>query len=122
MDTPLKTIPPNPRKNKGWWADRVRGSLIAQITAAGLLVAGLPGCANDISTRAQKLELDMNKERAVKTLGSRHSTVAARKEGDGGKVEVLLFEDKRGNNILGYFRDGKLVQWGASAILQNTPH
>ena len=63
----------------------------------------------------------MPRDRAVKTIGHQYSTVAARKEGDSGRVEVLRFSDKRGNELLGYFRDGKLVQWGDLSALQNMP-
>ena len=81
----------------------------------------LTGCAGSIDARSQRLELDMPKEKAIKTLGHRHSTVAARKEGSQARVEVIRFEDKKNNEILAYFRDGKLVQWGDTRALENMP-
>ena len=94
---------------------------IAILSTALAMSTFLTGCANGIHQRSQKLQLDMPRDRVVKTIGHRHSTVAARKEGDSGRVEVLRFSDKRGNELLGYFRDGKLVQWGDSSALQNMP-
>ncbi len=63
----------------------------------------------------------MPKSKAIKVVGHRHITVAARKEGTGQRLEVLKFEDKKGGEIFGYFRDGKLVQWGDQAALANMP-
>jgi hypothetical protein len=91
------------------------------MSAALVLTTLLAGCANGIHQRSQKLQLDMPRDRAVKVLGHQHSTVAARKEGDSSSVEVLRFSDKQGNELLGYFRDGKLVQWGDVSALQNMP-
>lgn len=97
------------------------GRFIVMLSSALALSTFLTGCANGLYQRSQKLQLDMPKNRAVKMIGHRHSTVAARKEGDNGHVEVLRFSDKRGNELLGYFRDGKLVQWGDLSALQNMP-
>jgi len=96
-------------------------NLIAMTSATLMLSAFLTGCAGGIHQRSQKLQLDMPRDQAVKTIGHRHFTVAARKEVDNSRVEVLRFSDKRGNELLGYFRDGKLVQWGDLSILQNMP-
>lgn len=81
----------------------------------------LVGCAGTIHQRAQGLQLDMPREQVIKTIGHQHSTVAARKERDDQNVEVLRFSDKRGDEIIGYFRNGKLVQWGDLSVLRDMP-
>jgi hypothetical protein len=97
-----------------------KASFITSIIVA-LASILLTGCAGNISERAQDLELGMPKASAIKIIGHRRTIVAARRESSGGSVEVLRFKDKKGTEIMTYFRDGKLVQWGDASVLQGIP-
>ncbi|MBU6182812.1 MAG: hypothetical protein KGR46_08375 [Verrucomicrobia bacterium] len=92
-------------------------------TPIALLALGvlLTGCAGTLASRSQKLELGMPKERTIKILGSNFTTVAAREELDGRKIEVLRFEDAKKSEVLAYFRDNRLVQWGDASALASMP-
>ena len=79
------------------------------------------GCAGSMASRAQKLELGMTKDRVVKLLGRKHTTVGAREESDARRTEVLRFEDPKSGERFVYFRDGRLVQWGDVRALQSMP-
>jgi hypothetical protein len=88
------------------------------LSAALVLVTG---CASSMASRAQKLELGMPKDRVVKLLGSKFTTVGAREESDARRTEVLRFEDPKSGEMFVYLRDGRLVQWGDVRALQSMP-
>jgi hypothetical protein len=94
------------------------------VTRFGLLAAlclFTAGCAGSLASRSQKLNLGMPRAQVVKILGGPFSTVAAREEADGRKIEVLRFEDSKSGEMLVYFRDGRMVQWGDVRALDNMP-
>ncbi len=86
------------------------------ILAALILV----GCGS-FDTRTQKLNLGMTKQQATALLGNEYKTVGARETPDSSKAEVIRYDDERSGELLLYFRDGKLVQWGDIRILDNMP-
>lgn len=87
----------------------------------GLVSLGLAGCASSLESRAQRLELGMGKDRVIRTLGGNHRTVGAREDTASRRFEVLRFEDRKSGEVLVYFRDGKLVQWGDVRVLESMP-
>lgn len=82
-----------------------------------LLIAG---CAS-FDARTQKLSLGMTKSQATELLGSEYKTVGARETSDASKAEVIRYDDPQSGELLLYFRDNKLVQWGDIRILDNMP-
>jgi|APTNR8051073442_1049403.scaffolds.fasta_scaffold35909_2 hypothetical protein len=85
--------------------------------AAALL---LSGCAT-LDSRSQKLNLGMTKEQTTSLLGDDYKVVGARETADARKAEVIRYDDPKYGELLLYFRDGKLVQWGDIRILDNMP-
>jgi hypothetical protein len=86
-----------------------------------LTLAFTVGCASSLASRVQKLELGMPKDRVIKVLGRKYTTVGAREESDARRTEVLRFEDKKSGEMFVYLRDGRLVQWGDVRALQSMP-
>lgn len=84
-------------------------------------LALVPGCASSLQSRTQKLELGMSKDRVIRTMGGKHTTVGAREDSASRRLEVLRFEDAKTGEVLVYLRDGKLVQWGDVRVLENMP-
>ena len=88
------------------------------ICSFALLV--LAACSS-IEKRAQKLQLGMSKEAAIKLLGSDYTVVAARVEADGSPISVLKFPGSKKKDLFLYFRKEKLTQWGDTAALNAMP-
>jgi hypothetical protein len=80
----------------------------------------LAGCGS-FDSRTQKLSLGMTKPEATALLGSEYKTVGARQTPDASNAEVIRYDDEQSGELLLYFRDGKLVQWGDIRILDNMP-
>jgi len=78
------------------------------------------GCAS-MSTKTQRLQLGMTKDQVVNLMGRKHTTVGARESSDARRTEVLRYTDDQSGELLLYFRDGRLVQWGDRSILDNIP-
>lgn len=93
--------------------------LLLSLLACALLVV-VSGCAS-MASKTQRLQLGMTKEQVVNLLGRKHSTVGARESVDARRIEVLRYEDDQAGELLLYFRDGRLVQWGDRRILDNIP-
>ena len=94
----------------------VSPSLLAAIAASLFLV----GCGS-LDSRTQKLNLGMTKDQTTSLLGDEYKTVGARETADARKAEVIRYDDAKYGELLLYFRDGKLVQWGDIRILDNMP-
>ncbi len=90
--------------------------LLALLFAAAVLT----GCGS-FDTRTQKLNLGMTKSQATALLGDDYRTVGARETADARKAEVIRYDNEKSGELLLYFRDGKLVQWGDIRILDNMP-
>jgi hypothetical protein len=80
----------------------------------------LLGCAS-LDSRSQKLSLGMSKDQTTSLLGEDFQLVGARETADARKAEVIRYDDPNYGELLLYFRDGKLVQWGDIRILDNMP-
>lgn len=80
----------------------------------------LGGCRS-LDSRTQKLNLGMTKDQTVTLLGKDYKTVGARETADARKAEVIRYDDPKYGELLLYFRDSKLVQWGDIRILDNMP-
>ncbi len=93
---------------------------LTTILSAVLALGILSGCGS-MDTRAQKLNLGMTKDQTTSLLGKNFKAVGARESSDARKVEVLRYDDPKYGELLLYFRDGKLVQWGDLRILDNMP-
>lgn len=89
--------------------------------AALFLAALLSGGCASMEKRTQKLALGMSKDQATSLLGSGYKLVGARETADARKAEVIKYEDPKYGDLLLYFRDNKLVQWGDIRILDNMP-
>lgn len=63
----------------------------------------------------------MTKDQTVSLLGRDYKTVGARETPDARKIEVIRYDDPKYGELLLYFRDNKLVQWGDIRILDNMP-
>jgi hypothetical protein len=87
----------------------------------GLIAAALLSACSTLSTRTQKLSLGMTKDQVVAVLGKDFQTVGAREGSDARKVEVIRYQDEATGELLCYFRDGKLVQWGDTRALADFP-
>ncbi len=85
--------------------------------AAVLLLAG----CRSLDSRTQRLNLGMTKDQTVSLLGRDYKTVGARETADASKAEVIRYDDPKYGELLLYFRDNKLVQWGDIRILDNMP-
>lgn len=94
-------------------------NLITTFAAATALVI-LSGCGS-MDTRTQKLNLGMSKDQTTSLLGKDFKAVGAREAADAREVEVIRYDDPKYGELLLYFRDGKLVQWGDIRILDNMP-
>lgn len=94
-------------------------SLLATLSAA-LFLAGCSSMGS-LDSRSQKLSLGMTKEEATSLLGKDFKVVGARETADARKAEVIRYDDPKFGELLLYFRDGKLVQWGDIRILDNMP-
>ncbi len=90
---------------------------LAMLAGCALLLAG---CAS-FDSRTQKLSLGMTKSQTTDLLGSDYKTVGAREVPNASKVEVIRYDDPKFGELLLYFRDSKLVQWGDIRILDNMP-
>lgn len=88
---------------------------------ASLGAAALLASCSTMSDRTQDLTLGMFKEQAVKVLGKDFQTVGARDSSVHGKVEVIRYKNDDGGDLLLYFRDGRLIQWGDTDELSNIP-
>ena len=88
--------------------------------AAVVALILLAGCAS-IEKRTQKLSLGMTREQATNVLGNDFRTVGARESSGSHKIEVIEYNDAEYGELLLYFRDGKLVQWGDIRVLENVP-
>jgi hypothetical protein len=95
--------------------------MVTRSTLPVALCLFMAGCASSLASRSQKLNLGMPRAQVVKILGASFSTVAAREESDGRKIEVLRFEDSKSGEMLVYLRDGRMVQWGDVRALENMP-
>lgn len=80
----------------------------------------LAGCGS-LDTRTQKLNLGMSKTQATALLGDDYKTVGARQTPDASNAEVIRYDDPKSGELLLYFRDNKLVQWGDLRILDDMP-
>jgi hypothetical protein len=87
---------------------------------ASVLLVVATGCVS-MSSKTQRLQLGMTKDQVVKLMGRKHSTVGARETTDARRMEVLRYEDGQAGELLLYFRDGRLVQWGDRRVLDNIP-
>jgi len=96
----------------------MKRSILALLASAALVA--LAGCAS-IEKRTQKLSLGMTKDQATSLLGKGYKTVGARESVGTRKVEVIRYDDKEYGELLLYFRDGKLIQWGDIRVLENVP-
>jgi len=94
-------------------------SLKLALTGLGAVVM-LAACTT-MSERTQELSLGMSKQQVVKILGKDFTTVGAQASSLNGQVEVISYKDDNDGDVLIYFRDGKLVQWGDTAELANIP-
>jgi len=94
-------------------------SLKLALTGLGAVVL-LSACST-MSDRTQDLSLGMSKQQVIKVLGKDFTTVGAQASSVNGQVEVLSYKDDNDGDVLVYFRDGKLVQWGDTAELANIP-
>ena len=83
----------------------------------------LAGCSSfgSLDSRSQKLSLGMTKEQTTALLGDEYKVVGARETADARKAEVIRYDDPNYGELLLYFRDGKLVQWGDIRILDTMP-
>lgn len=88
--------------------------------AAALFLAGCSSFGS-LDSRSQKLSLGMTKEQTTSLLGRDFKVVGARETADARKAEVIRYDDPKFGELLLYFRDGKLVQWGDIRILDNMP-
>ena len=93
---------------------------LSHFLLALVIAAAITGCAS-IDRRTQKLNLGMTKEQATNLLGKDFKTVGARESTNARKVEVIRYDDADYGELLLYFRDGKLVQWGDIRVLENVP-
>jgi len=80
----------------------------------------LTACASSLSSRAQDLRLGMTLEEATGVVGSGYTTVAARVTTDG-QVQAIKYTDKKTGDLVLYFKNDKLVQWGDLDILKQIP-
>lgn len=96
----------------------LKSFLTFSVLAATLFLS--VGCST-LDSRTQKLSLGMTKEQSVSLLGKNYKTVGARETADARKTEVIRYDDAKYGELLLYFRDGKLVQWGDIRILDNMP-
>jgi hypothetical protein len=87
---------------------------------AAASLAILSSCGS-MDSRTQKLNLGMTKDQTTSLLGKDFKAVGARESADARKVEVIRYDDPKYGELLLYFRDGKLVQWGDIRILDNMP-
>lgn len=92
----------------------------SNILAAVIALVALSACGT-MDTRTQKLSLGMTKDQTTSLLGKDYKAVGGREASDAGKVEVIRYDDPESGELLLYFRDGKLVQWGDVSILDNMP-
>ena len=90
------------------------------IFATALALVILSSCGS-MDTRTQKLNLGMSKDQTTSLLGKDYKAVGAREAADSRKVEVIRYDDPKYGELLLYFRDSKLVQWGDIRILDNMP-
>ncbi len=81
----------------------------------------LAGCST-LDSRTQDLKLGMTKEQTVKQLGKDYRTVGARQSSTDGAVEVIKYVDGDFGDLFLYFRDGKLVQWGDTKVMDDIPY
>lgn len=90
------------------------------VIVGSLAVLVLAGCSS-LEKRSQKLQLGMSQAAAIKVLASDFSVVAARVEADGSPVSVLKFSESKKRELLLYFRQDKLAQWGDTEALKAMP-
>jgi hypothetical protein len=100
---------------------KVRRMSSPKLVLAMLGAAALMAACSTLSERSQSLSLGMTKEQVIKVLGKDFQTVGARESSLEGKSEVLRYKDKDSEELLVYFRDGRLVQWGDTSVLSNIP-
>jgi len=79
------------------------------------------GACGTMGTKSQRLQLGMTKEQVSGLLGRKYTTVGARESTDSRRIEVLRYHDDRSGELLLYFRDGRLIQWGDGHILDKIP-
>lgn len=94
--------------------------IFTPVLAAAAALVILSSCGS-MDTRTQKLNLGMTKDQTTSLLGKDFKAVGARESADARKVEVIRYDDPKYGELLLYFRDGKLVQWGDIRILDNMP-
>lgn len=94
--------------------------IFTPVLAAVSALVILSSCGS-MDTRTQKLNLGMTKDQTTSLLGKDFKAVGARESADARKVEVIRYDDPKYGELLLYFRDGKLVQWGDIRILDNMP-
>ena len=92
-----------------------------KLAVTGLCAVVLLSACSSMSDRTQELSLGMSKQQVTKILGKDFSTVGAQASSLNGQVEVISYKDDNDGDVLIYFRDGKLVQWGDTAELANIP-
>ena len=92
-----------------------------KLVLATLGAAALCASCSTVSDRTQDLSLGMSKQQVFKILGKDFQTVGAQASSLNGQVEVIRYNDDQDGELLIYFRDGKLVQWGDTAELANIP-
>lgn len=90
-----------------------------------LLLAGaalaLAAACQTMDERVQKLRLGMTKQQTTALLGKNFGVVGARESPDARRIEVIRYDDAKRGELLLYFRDGQLVQWGDTRVLDNMP-
>jgi hypothetical protein len=114
--SPLKSDPFPPKVPRMKTISR----LLSTALLAALLALLATGCAS-LDKRTQRLALGMSKDQATSLLGSGYKLVGARETVDSRKAEVIRYDDPKYGELLLYFRDNKLVQWGDIRILDNMP-
>lgn len=94
---------------------------LLNLTLLSLSAAALLSACSTMSDKTQQLSLGMSKEQVIKVLGKEFQTVGARDSSIHGKVEVVRYKDDDDGELLVYFREGRLVQWGDTTELANIP-
>ncbi len=92
-----------------------------KLALASLSAVALLSSCSTMSDKTQGLSLGMSKEQVIKVLGKDFQTVGARDSSVHGKVEVVRYKTDDDGDLLVYFREGRLVQWGDTSELANIP-
>lgn len=82
------------------------------LLVCGSLALSLLAACSSAPTGSKNLSLGMTKDQVTKVMGTDYEPVAAREDLNSQQVEVIRFRDEKQGELLVYFRDGRLVQWG----------